>query len=105
MLVLFYNVKEMKSLKQHITPKQAKEINSYQFYKLFDDIVPREDWYKYHHRKVTIGKMIEIIGKISIVNRDNEWQIYFLDSNGSEFIFIEKELVDALWNVVKERIK
>ncbi len=47
-------------MKQHILPKQFKEMDEDAAIHLFD-LVPREDWYKYHHKKVTIGKMIEVL--------------------------------------------
>lgn len=53
-------------MKYHITPKQAREINEDAFYSLFNEIVKREDWAKYHHKKVTIGKMIDFIDGASI---------------------------------------
>ena len=46
-------------MKYHITPKQAKEVTEEHFYSMFNEIVKREDWYKYHHKKMDIGKMID----------------------------------------------
>jgi len=53
-------------VKQHILPKQAKEITEEQFYSLFpgklhDNVVERKDWANFHHKKITIGKMIELL--------------------------------------------
>lgn len=103
MTILSYNRKGEISLKQHITPKQAKEITERQFYGLFDEIVQRKDWANYHHKKVTIGKLIEVLGEITIVKQENGWQIYFRH-NGRENMSINKELVDLLWDVLKEKL-
>lgn len=48
-------------MRQHITPKQAKQLTKEQFYSLFPDLVIRDDWANYHHKKITIGKIIEIL--------------------------------------------
>lgn len=84
-------------MKQHITPEQAQEITEEQFYNLFEDvleekIVHRSDWYKYHHKKMTIGKMIAILVQYKIVGFEN----YCID-----FEWYEGCLCDALWETVK----
>lgn len=101
-------------MKQHITPKQLNEITEEQFYNLFDEIVKRKDWAKYHHKKMTIGKMIEVLTNnsitvdIKITSMDTE------DGNNG-FVVINnvfygkayksKELCDALWDAVKDVVK
>lgn len=83
-------------MKQHITPKQARELTENQFYSLFNEIVPRKDWYSFHHRKVTIGKMIEVLQNVSIESSNQEWVVNKKYRN--------KELTDALWEAVKDLI-
>lgn len=94
-------------MKQHITPKQAKEITEEQFYALFDTIVKREDWANFHHKKVTIGLMIEFL-------YNNGWNIkienikdcfYVEDNKSTKIVVFELELCDALWEAVKRFIK
>ncbi|WP_079709800.1 hypothetical protein [Paraliobacillus ryukyuensis] len=89
-------------MKQHITPKRAKEITEDQFYNMFDDIVPREDWYKYHHKKVTIGKLIELLDSISILRHlfKDEWTV----KTAENIEYTGSELIDLLWNAYKRRI-
>jgi hypothetical protein len=98
-------------MKQHITPKQAEELTETKFYALFDEIVERKDWAKYHHKKVTIGKLIESIRtyrQIDITSKNEEWyiQLYKLndgvkDKVNSSFECKNKELVDALFETLK----
>lgn len=89
-------------MKYHITPKQAKEITEEHFYSMFNEIVRRDDWYKYHHKKMDIGKMIDYLDEVTISKSivDDIWNV---------FVFEEKyegtELVDALWNAVKSDFK
>lgn len=99
-------------MKQHITPKQAKELGESLFYNLFEDvlnerIVHREDWYKFHHKKLDIGKMIEILD-ISTLATDfrkdfvvQEWivEIMLVMDN---YECKSKELCDALFKAVKD---
>lgn len=88
-------------MKYHITPKQAKEITEEQFYSMFNEIVKRDDWYKYHHKKMDIGKMIDYLDGVSI-NKSligNEWYVI---CDGIEYT--GEELVDALWNAVKDSL-
>lgn len=89
-------------MKYHITPNQAKEIKEEQFYSLFNEIVKREDWYKYHHKKMDIGKMIDYLDEVTIGKSviDNIWNVFVFEEN-----YIGEELVDALWNAVKDEFK
>lgn len=81
----------------HITPKQAQEIAEAQFYSLFETIVPREDWYKYHHKKMDIGKMLDIIGVIKLYkSADGLWVVNDTHS--------DKELTTILWELVKIKV-
>ena len=91
-------------MKQHISPSQAKEITEEQFYLLFNQIVKRKDWADYHHEKVTIGKMIEILSfyDLDIMSnyyKQNEWSIIFYKEE--HYIFRNVELCDALWEGIK----
>jgi hypothetical protein len=89
-------------IKQHITPKQALELSEEQFYLLFPDgIVKRKDWANYHHKKVTIGKMIEILDSehLEINKVDGKFRVANNFPNGTAFYRVE--LVDALWEAVK----
>lgn len=85
-------------MKQHITPKQAKQLTETQFYSLFDEIVPRADWSHFHHKKVTIGKLIESLGHVTIIqsHTGSTWEISL--PYEPDVTYQEKELVDALWN-------
>jgi hypothetical protein len=95
-------------IKQHITPKQALQITEAQFYSLAPDgFVKRNDWANYHHKKITIGKMIEFLC-------NNGWNVE-IHKVGSEFRvannvkdghgFTHKELCDALWEAIKHSMK
>lgn len=89
-------------MKYHITPKQAKEITDEQFYSLFNEIVRRDDWYKYHHKKMDIGKMIDYLDEVTIGKSsiDGIWNVFVFEEN-----YEGVELVDALWNAVKSDFK
>ena len=89
-------------MKYHITPKQAKEITEEQFYSMFNEIVPRKDWANYHHRKMTIGKMIDFLDEITVGKSmvDGLWNVFTLDEKHHE----GKELTDALWNATKDNL-
>ncbi|RYI30497.1 hypothetical protein EVU96_08775 [Bacillus infantis] len=86
-------------MKYHITPKQAKQITEDQFYSMFNEIVPREDWANCHHRKMTIGKMIDYLDEVTIGKSivDGLWNVFTLDEEN----YTGKELTDALWEAVK----
>ena len=93
-------------MKQHITPKQAKEITEEQFYSLFDDIVRRKNWANYHHSKVTVGKLIELIGnsyEIRAIRVDHKRKkVYVVVKNNiSSYTFEGDELCDILWGIIK----
>lgn len=99
-------------MKQHILPKQAQEITEEQFYSLFNNqhygSVRREDWAHFHHKKVTVGKCIEILFEHKVFRE------YTCDGDkilncgyGAGWIGLdwinrgETELIDALWEAVK----
>jgi hypothetical protein len=83
-------------MKQHISPKQLKEITKVQFYTLLPDFVIRNDWSEYHHKKITIGKMIEIL-----IDRDvNVSNILKLKDNKEA-----KNLCNILWIEIKKMIR
>jgi hypothetical protein len=86
-------------MKYHITPKQAKELTKDQYYSMFNDLVLRDDWANYHHRKMTIGKMIDYLDGVSVFKGlgDGQW---YVQCDGLEFE--GKELTDALWEAVKD---
>ena len=103
-------------MKQHITPKQASEITEEQFYSLFNNqhwgSFRRKDYANFHHKKVTIGKCIEVLGRSldEITNYHNEYGVNFrkyqYDKEGAiihtEYYFETSiELMDALWEAVK----
>ena len=97
-------------MKQHVIPKQLKEITENQFYSLFDEIVKRDDWHTYHHKKITIGKMFEIlkgkgckyINPMFYPERNNFWVIDVVFPNGDRYQEPNKELCDGLWESIKE---
>ena len=82
-------------MKQHLTPKQLLEVTEEQFYSLFDEIVKRNDWSKYHHKKMTIGKMIEYL----MINTDkvdiSANLSFFIDSDKTPTSKIYKLSVDS----------
>lgn len=91
-------------MKQHILPKQALEIPEDYFYKIFNgDIVKRNDWYKYHHKKVTIGVMIEFLHNKKIALEINSmYTFYRVGSDQPDLPAVSRtELCDALWEIVK----
>lgn len=97
-------------MKQHISPSQAQEITEEQFYSLFDEIVKRNDWANFHHKKITIGKCIEILEAhdkcINMTNAvfgvefDNKftWEVRIRHLDKLNY---QTELIDALFEVVK----
>lgn len=98
-------------MKEHITPKQAQEITEEQFYSLFSSVVRRGDWYKYHHKKVTVGKLIEFLTPISMhcyLVKEMYWSVDLIGEKHRRRIgiskthFQSKELVDALWGATKD---
>lgn len=88
-------------MKQHITPKQAREVTEEKFYSIFDEVVVRKDWANFHHKKVTIGKMIEFLyskgHKITVDNCKPSSVKDWL--TGEEYC--QMELCDALWEATK----
>lgn len=98
--------RESGNIKQHITPKQALELTEDQFYSLFPEgVVKRYDWAKYHHKKVTIGKMIAYMSvnghKITINNHNPSCVVNWLLNEE----YCQMELCDALWKAVKRQMK
>ncbi|MBD8836278.1 hypothetical protein IFU39_00395 [Paenibacillus sp. CFBP 13594] len=90
-------------MKYHITPKQAREVTEEQFYSFFNEIVPRSNWASYHCRKMDIGKMIDYLDEVTVGRSivDRKWNVCtFLTDRHYE----GKELVDALWEAMKEDI-
>ncbi|OBG93862.1 hypothetical protein A9X05_09165 [Mycobacterium sp. E3298] len=91
-------------MKQHIFPKQATEIGKEQFYSLFDEgLVDRKDWANYHHKKMTIGKMIEVLTNMNwnldIRKMNDSFRVSNVIANGRALS--RTELCDALWEAVK----
>jgi hypothetical protein len=92
-------------MKLHVTPSQAKELTEEQFYSVIGDPVKRNDWANYHHKKVTIGKMIEFLfekgHKITLDNcKPSSVQDWLTKKE-----YCQMELCDALWEVVKDVAK
>ena len=94
-------------MKQHVTPQQLREISKERLVEVYGNKygsalnTSRKDFYEYHHKKFTIGKIIEIlknknpydlghlIGNIIIPD-------FVVDYHGKEL-----ELCDALWEELK----
>ncbi len=93
-------------MKMHITPQQAQEITGEQFYSLFDEIVKRDDWANFHHKKVTIGKCIEILEPYTPkIEKGRHWMMEIVTGKLPRYNFPtyqNKELCDCLWQAVKE---
>ena len=102
-------------MKQHISPNQVLEITKEQFYSLFpndqhsvDSLVNRKDYATLHNKKMTIGKMIELwLNKMSgneeiSFNDLTKMTKFITIQNQWEESFGEMEVVDALWQAVKE---
>lgn len=91
-------------MKQHIYPEQAREISKEQFYSLFDELVDRDDWANYHHRKLTIGKLIEVIKSENIcyIKHLKNWKVCIFDKDLEQREFESINLCDSLWGAVKE---
>ena len=98
-------------LKHHITPKQAEELGDENFYDLFDEVVRRNDWAKYHHKKVTIAKLIESIRvyyQMNIYTVNEFWCVQLFDlkdcvNDGVDCVYENnsEELVDVLFETLK----
>jgi hypothetical protein len=109
-------------MKQHITPKQVSEVSKEYFYSLFEELVDRDDWADFHHKKMTIGKMIEIIDgseytyDIKRCKRSKNWIILeYIESEKDlnlkdrcimdrydSYAINSTELSDVLWEVIKQ---
>ena len=103
-------------MKEHITPSQAKEITKEQFYTLFKNqhwaCVNRNDWADYHHKKVTIGKMLYMIKDSNYYGNFSIKSKYAVNSKAIAWV-IEGEraigsinlsctdLCDGLWEIIK----
>jgi hypothetical protein len=97
-------------MKQHILPNQAAEVSKEFFYSLFDELVDRKDWSNYHHKKVTIGKMIECLESEQYptlhidkqlkcgMQKENRYDV-FQQGRGKSH---GDTLCDALWEAVKK---
>lgn len=70
---------------------------------MFNEIVPREDWANYHHRKMTIGKMIDFLDENTVGKSiaDGKWYVTLLNEDQ----YSGKELTDALWEAVKDNLE
>ena len=118
------------TMKQHITPKQFKEISKEQSIELFDFNARdwrgcEDDFYTYHHKKITVGKMIEILDNSEYSydikrckNRNNWILIQLLESGLNRSLkdrdvvdrldsqmFESDKLCDVLWEAIKMMIK
>lgn len=99
-------------MKQHITSKQADEISKYKFYTLFPDLVIRDDWSKFHHKKITIGKMIELLmdrGYCYTIDY-GKLEVWILGNITTKKTYcpevkLDNLLCDALWEAVKYTLK
>jgi len=102
-------------MKQHILPKQLKEITFEQAKLILgDDLNSRKGyllkWYLYHHKKVTIGKMIEYLGddfdSIDCYHKASEkpW-IVMLYKEKDYIEFRDKNICDALWQATKAKLE
>lgn len=93
-------------MKQHITPKQFKEMSQEKTIELFG-FIKRKDFYNYHHKKITIGKMIEILQDKNIRALSEiliDYHRYLDDYKDAEFSFnysYNGFLCDALWDEIK----
>lgn len=92
-------------MRQHIYPKDAMKVSKEQFYSLFnEDLVDREDWAKYHHKKVTIGKMLEFLhnsyDEVYLNFKDKKVFIELNTSSKTEFKAHGEELVEILWEAI-----
>lgn len=86
-------------MKTHISPKQAREVSEETFYSVFNELVPRKDWATYHHKKMDIGRMIDYLDEVKITKSvmNDMWDVFCFKQH-----YKEKELVDALWEAMKD---
>lgn len=97
-------------MKQHISPEQVKQISEEQFYLLFAEIVKRDDYATFHHKKMTIGKMMEFLRQnfqVRVYSDSTAWNIRLFDlmdydHNPENVLWGEwkAELCDVLWEAV-----
>lgn len=98
-------------MKAHIRPKQAKEVTKEEFYSLFDELVDRDDWHHFHHKKMTIAKMIEILDEnsyyweIDNVDEDDGFNVIVHYEDKVTRMFTRSKLCDTLWEAVKHIIE
>lgn len=81
-------------MKQHISPQQLKMMGRDNIDSLFNFTNREKDFYTYHCKKVTIGKMIEVLEKESVV------RLILLLNSYKEDLASRKDricLCDALW--------
>jgi hypothetical protein len=101
-------------MKQHVTPKQLSEISIEKCCTIFETYEGRKDFYKYNAKKMTIGKMIELLDTnatdVVVCHEETDslhntyvWYVSFCQGMGGPEFF-NKELCDALWEAVKEVI-
>lgn len=87
-------------MKQHINEEQLKEVNLEKIHKLIRGSIER---HPFKAKEITIGKMIEILSNYKQIEiyQGGKWWVMTTDrkikTSGSE-------LVDALWEAVKEVI-
>lgn len=97
-------------MKQYITTEQANSIPDYKFERLYKKLYGDKDKI-YSADDITIGKMIEILGDDfgyicyqQNQGGDNYYEVSLIDPAGSEIYYKNKELCDALWEAVEQRL-
>lgn len=96
-------------MKQHITKKQGKEISKSQQKVILDWFLEKNLGLSYLNVKIgdksffNIGKMIEFLGNDldSIENMRGSYIVYNKEQKQIE----EKELCDALWQLIKYKLQ
>jgi hypothetical protein len=105
-------------MKQHITIEQMNELSMKHRKKLHDWCIVKK-WYKLPHKKywvkytvplLTVGQMIEFLNTTHTVHMQQwmdefkDWRVGLDWSSAEHFYYIveKPELVDALWEAVKE---
>lgn len=104
-------------MKQHILPKQMAEITFEQAkLMLGDKLNPRDfrydssDWTHFHHKKVTIGKMIEFLGdnisQIDFKHGEGYVSVWYLLSNigGYDGRTTSSDICGILWDITKTKL-
>lgn len=93
-------------MKQHVNPKQLKEVSKEQISEwLSGTYLKRKNFYQYNCKKITIGKMMEMLHSECIMVRTysnlNIAKVKVEFINNEERVFSSNELVDALWEAEK----